>query len=168
MIREAYSGPRPVSKYVIISSHLSVWPAIASSSESFFYIQEILCNRLSSFTSSSKRIWMALAFDCAAKVVWRDVQTAWEVVHCQYIIGKRGINTTEKKIVLGFPYIKGWVWLHGAITVRNFLCGHFNSAINIAKHFLTFETEKHARFPIWKIGAGKFGDIDAGRRIEYR
>jgi hypothetical protein len=88
-----------------------------------------------------------------------------EVVHCQYIIGKRGINTTEKKIVLDFPYIKGWVWLHGAITMRNFLCEHFNSAINIAKHFLTFETEKHGRFPIWKIDAGKFGDIDAGRRI---
>jgi len=70
-------------------------------------------------------------------------------VHCQYIIGKRGINTTEKKIVLGFPYIKGLVWLHGAIIVRNFLCGHFNSAINIAKYFLTFETEKHGRFSIW-------------------
>jgi len=54
VIREAYSGPRSVSRYVIISSHLSAWPAIASSWESFFYIQEIFCNRLSSFTSNSK------------------------------------------------------------------------------------------------------------------
>jgi hypothetical protein len=35
-----------------------------------------------------------------------------------------------------------------AITVRNFLCRHFNSAINIAKHFLTFEIRKHGGFPI--------------------